>query len=231
MDTHFRTAPLADNLPVLLALTGVWYRNFWKLPALAVLPYDQSLARLPAFLQQLDMESNGKSVDRDGNSVDYDTGPIVFGEPGTNGQHAFYQLIHQGTTVIPADFILVRKSQHPLGNGAHQRILLSHGIAQTEALLQGRSATEPHRVFSGDRPTTTIALDALTPETLGMLLALYEHKVFVQGIIWNINSFDQFGVELGKQLASTILSEIEGGARQQHDGSTNMLIDWVRGAA
>ncbi|GIL40999.1 glucose-6-phosphate isomerase [Roseiterribacter gracilis] len=230
MDTHFRSAPLADNLPVLLALTGIWYRNFWNLPALAVLPYDQSLARLPAFLQQLDMESNGKSVDRDGNPVDYDTGPIVFGEPGTNGQHAFYQLIHQGTTVIPADFILVRRSHHPLGDGAHQRILLSHGIAQTEALLQGKHSLEPHRVFSGDRPTTTFALDELSPFTLGQLLALYEHKVFVQGVIWNINSFDQFGVELGKQLASTILAEIEGGARQPHDASTNALIDWSRDA-
>jgi glucose-6-phosphate isomerase len=230
MDRHFQTAKLADNLPVLMALTGVWYRNFWNLPALAVLPYDQSLARLPAFLQQLDMESNGKSVDRDGNAVDYDTGPIVFGEPGTNGQHAFYQLIHQGTTAIPADFILVRKSHHPLGDGAHQRILLSHGIAQTEALLQGRHAIEPHRVFSGDRPTTTIAIDELSPFALGMLLALYEHKVFVQGVIWNINSFDQFGVELGKQLASTILAEIEGGTRQLHDGSTETLIDWAREA-
>ncbi|WP_114395361.1 glucose-6-phosphate isomerase [Oleisolibacter albus] len=246
MDEHFRTAPLERNLPVLLGLIGVWSINFWNAPAYAVLPYDQYLARLPAYLQQLDMESNGKGVDRDGNAVDYATGPILFGEPGTNGQHAFYQLIHQGTHLIPCDFIAPVQTQNPLGR--HHPILLSNTLAQTEALMRGKTPDEvraelaaegksgpaledllPHKVFPGNRPTNTILLDTVDPRRLGMLIALYEHKVFVQGIIWNINSFDQWGVELGKQLAKAILPELEGGAAKPHDASTAGLIGTITG--
>jgi len=245
MDQHFRTAPLAENMPVLLGLLGVWYGNFHGAAAHAVLPYDQYLARLPAYLQQLDMESNGKGVDRLGNPVDYATGPIIFGEPGTNGQHAFYQLIHQGTHLIPCDFIATIESQNPVGR--HHPMLLSNALAQTEALLKGKEAAEaraeleregkggealaallPHKLFPGNRPTNTILLDALTPRTLGMLIALYEHKVFVQGIIWNINSFDQWGVELGKQLAKPILAALEGEEVGDHDSSTAGLIRAVK---
>lgn len=244
MDEHFRTAPLAQNMPVILGLLGVWYGNFFGATAHAVLPYDQYLARLPAYLQQLDMESNGKSVDRQGNVVDYATGPIIFGEPGTNGQHAFYQLIHQGTHLIPCDFIAPIQSQNPTGR--HHAMLLSNTLAQTEALMRGKNEAEvraelvkegkagaaldallPHKIFTGNRPTNTILMDQLDPRRLGMLVALYEHKVFVQGVIWNINSFDQWGVELGKQLAKVILPELEGEAPKPHDASTEGLIGVV----
>ncbi|WP_119679150.1 glucose-6-phosphate isomerase [Indioceanicola profundi] len=245
MDEHFRTAPLDRNMPVILGLLGVWYVNFWGATAHAVLPYDQYLARFPAYLQQLDMESNGKGVDREGRPVDYATGPIIFGEPGTNGQHAFYQLIHQGTHLIPCDFIAPVKTQNPLGR--HHPILLSNALAQTEALLTGKTGGEvraelekegksgpaleellPHKIFPGSRPTNTILLDEVDPYRLGMLIALYEHKVFVQGVIWNINSFDQWGVELGKQLAKAILPELEGGEAKPHDASTTGLIRTIR---
>ncbi|WP_297529338.1 glucose-6-phosphate isomerase [Thiohalobacter sp.] len=243
MDEHFRTAPLEDNLPVLLALLGIWYINFFGAETHALLPYDQYLHRFPAYFQQGDMESNGKRVDRNGQVVDYDTGPVIWGEPGTNGQHAFYQLIHQGTRLVPADFIAAAEPQHPLD--AHHRILLSNFFAQTEALMRGRTEAEaraelaaqglsgealerllPHRVFPGNRPTNAILYRRLTPRTLGSLIALYEHKIFVQGVIWNINSFDQWGVELGKQLARAILPELEDGAEVTgHDASTNGLIN------
>ncbi|MBM3487057.1 MAG: glucose-6-phosphate isomerase [Alphaproteobacteria bacterium] len=242
MDAHFRRAPIERNMPAILALLGIWYRNFWDAPAHAILPYDQYLHRLPAYLQQADMESNGKSVDRDGRPVDYATGPVIWGEPGTNGQHAFYQLIHQGTTLIPADFIAPARSYNPVG--AHHDVLLANFLAQTEALMRGRTAAEaraemrakgltgarlaalaPHRVFRGNRPTNTILFDRLDPETLGALIALYEHKIFVQGIVWNINSFDQWGVELGKVLADAILPELDGRATAAaHDASTTALI-------
>ncbi|WP_372398417.1 glucose-6-phosphate isomerase [Azospirillum sp. HJ39] len=250
MDEHFRTAPLDRNMPVLLGLLGVWYRNFWDASSYAVLPYDQYLHRFPAYLQQLDMESNGKSVTRGGEPVDYQTGPALFGEPGTNGQHAFYQLIHQGTSLIPCDFVAAATTHNPIGAeaGAHHRILLSNVLAQAEALMRGKTADEvraemtrsgkpaeevealvPHRVFPGNRPSNTILMQSLTPATLGALIALYEHKVFVQGIVWDINSFDQWGVELGKQLASTILPEMESGpAEGAHDSSTTGLMAWWR---
>ncbi len=246
MDEHFRTAPAAANMPVVLGLLGVWYNNFLGAQAHAVLPYDQYLARLPAYLQQADMESNGKSVDRDGRRVDYQTGPVVFGEAGTNGQHAFYQLIHQGTKLIPADFIAAAETHNPVGD--HHTLLLSNFLAQTEALMRGKTAAEaraeleaaglhgeaveallPHRVFEGNRPTNSILYRRLDPHTLGMLVALYEHKVFVQGVIWNVNSFDQWGVELGKQLAKAIRPELAGDAPVSgHDASTAGLIDRVR---
>jgi glucose-6-phosphate isomerase len=207
MDNHFRTAPFEQNLPQLMACLGVWYRNFLRMPAVAVLPYDQYLERFAAYLQQLDMESNGKTFDRDGNEVDYDTGPIVFGEPGTNGQHAFYQLIHQGTTIIPCDFIVTHKAQNP--RGEHHKILLANAMAQPEALAVGRSIEEAngnvYKVFSGNRPSNILHLDELNPRSLGALTALYEHKVFTQSIIWNINAFDQFGVELGKEMAKKMM--------------------------
>ena len=242
MDRHFREAPLAQNMPVILALLGVWYRNFLGAPSHAVLPYDQSLRRLPAYLQQLDMESNGKRIDRAGLTVESDTGPVIWGEPGTNGQHAFYQLIHQGTQLIPVDFIAPTRSHHRVGQ--HHPILLANCLAQGEALMRGKSAEEvraeltragfsgealeaaiPHRVFPGNRPSNTILMDQLTPATLGALIALYEHKVFVQGVIWNVNSFDQWGVELGKQLAKAILPELGAGAAiGTHDASTAGLI-------
>ncbi len=209
MDVHFQTAPLEQNMPVILAMLGIWYRNFWGMDSMAILPYSQYLHRFPAFLQQVDMESNGKSVDRDGNRVDYETGPIVFGEPGTNGQHAFYQLIHQGTTIIPCDFIGVIKPENDVGE--HHRLLLANLVAQSQALMDGRdlknSDNNPQKVFEGNRPSSTILLDRLDAYHLGQLIALYEHKIFVQGIIWNINSFDQWGVELGKVLAKNILAD------------------------
>ena len=246
MDEHFRTAPLEQNMPVLMALLSTWYGNFFGASSNAVLPYDQYLHRLPAYLQQLDMESNGKRVDRDGNAVDYDTGMAIWGEPGTNGQHAFYQLIHQGTRMIPADFLAPLHSQNPVGE--HHAILLANCFAQTEALMIGKTANEaraelealgmpeaelkallPHKVFPGNKPTNTLLFDRLDPHTLGMLIALYEQKVFVQGIIWNINSFDQWGVELGKQLAGKILPELLGqSAQSKHDASTTSLIAYYR---
>ena len=245
MDEHFRSAPLEKNMPVLLGMLGVWYGNLFGAQSNAVLPYDQYLHRFPAYLQQLEMESNGKRVDRDGNAVDYDTGMVLWGEPGTNGQHAFYQLIHQGTRLIPADFLAPLNSQNPIGE--HHAILLANCFAQTEALMLGKTEAEaraeleaqglrgaalddllPHKVFPGNRPTNTLLFDRLDPHTLGMLIALYEHKVFVQGVVWNINSFDQWGVELGKQLAGKILPELRNaGAASQHDASTNGLINRV----
>jgi glucose-6-phosphate isomerase len=238
MDEHFRSAPLDQNIPVLMALAGIWNHNFLGAASHAVLPYDQHLHRFPAYLQQADMESNGKSITREGERVDYATGPIIWGEPGTNGQHAFYQLIHQGTELISADFIAAAQSQTPLGD--HHDMLLANCLAQTEALAFGKTADAvrnegagealvPHKVFEGNRPTTTILHDRLTPFALGRLVALYEHKIFVQGIIWNINSFDQWGVELGKQLAKVILPELGGeGAVVSHDSSTNGLIGHLR---
>lgn len=243
VDEHFRTAPLESNIPALMGLLGVWYANFYGARSHAVIPYDQSLARFPAFLQQLDMESNGKQVDRDGEFVaEYETGPVVFGEPGTNGQHAFFQLIHQGTDIIPTDFIAAANSRYPMGD--HHTKLMANLFAQTEALMRGKSADEvraelsaqglsgealeeaiPHRVFTGNRPTNTLLFKRLDARTLGKLIALYEHRVFVQGVIWNINSFDQFGVELGKQLAKTILPELEGPEPiTDHDASTRGLV-------
>jgi len=245
MDAHFRSAPLERNMPVVLALLGIWYTNFFGCTAHAVLPYDQYLARFPAYLQQLEMESNGKRVTRDGQTVDYATCPVIWGEPGTNGQHAFYQLLHQGPQVIPADFIAPVHTQNPLGQ--HHELLLANFLAQTQALMRGRTAEEaraelaaqgldpeaveklvPHKVFPGNRPTTSILFDRLTPRTLGRLIALYEHKVFVQGVIWEVNSFDQWGVELGKQLALGVLAGLRGGeAPADRDASTRGLIERI----
>ena len=244
MDLHFQSAPLQKNIPVLMGLLGIWYGNFFGSASNAVLPYDQYLHRFPAYLQQLEMESNGKCVDRDGHTVDYDTGMVVWGEPGTNGQHAFYQLLHQGTRMIPADFLAPMHSQNPSGD--HHAILLANCFAQTEALMLGKTVTEaraellaqglqgkaleallPHKVFPGNRPTNTLLFDRLTPHMLGMLIALYEHKVYVQSVIWNINAFDQWGVELGKQLAGKILPELrDTSAISRHDASTSGLIDY-----
>jgi len=235
MDEHFRTTPFERNLPVLMGLLGVWYSDFFGAQTVAVLPYDQYLKRFPAYLQQLIMESNGKHVTLDGSHVDYDTSPIYWGEPGTNGQHSFYQLIHQGTRLIPCDFFGFCQPLNPLGR--HHDLLMANLFAQTEALAFGKTADEvraegvpewlvPHRTFEGNRPTSMILADRLTPETLGKLIALYEHMVFTQGVIWNIDSFDQWGVELGKVLAEKIIPELDG-AREpqlQHDSSTNTLI-------
>jgi glucose-6-phosphate isomerase len=235
MDEHFRTAPFERNLPVLLGLLGIWYNNFFGAETVAILPYDHYLGRFSAYLQQLDMESNGKHVDLDGNRVTYQTGPVVWGTPGTNGQHAYYQLIHQGTKLIPCDFIGFCQTLNPLP--PHHDLLMANFFAQTEALAFGKTAEEvkadgvadfqvPHRTFDGNHPTNTILLPRLTPESLGKLVALYEHKVFVQGSIWRINSFDQWGVELGKVLAKRIIPELEskGEPRLAHDSSTNTLI-------
>jgi glucose-6-phosphate isomerase len=235
MDEHFRTAPFERNLPVLLGLLAVWYTDFFGSETVAVLPYEQYLKRFPAYLQQLTMESNGKHVTREGEDVDYATGPVYWGEPGTNGQHSFYQLIHQGTRLIPCDFIAFAEPLNPLGR--HHDVLLSNVFAQTEALAFGKTREQvigegtperivPHRVFLGNRPSNTILADRLTPETLGKLIALYEHSVFTQGAIWDIDSFDQWGVELGKVLAQRIIPELEGGSepRLGHDSSTNTLI-------
>ena len=235
MDEHFRTAPFAGNLPVLMGLLGVWYNNFFGAQTVAVLPYEQYLKRFPAYLQQLTMESNGKHVTLEGTEVDYQTGPIYWGEPGTNGQHSFYQLIHQGTRLIPCDFIAFVQPLNPLGR--HHDMLLANVFAQTEALAFGKTPEEvkaegtpdwlvPHRVFQGNRPSNTILAERLTPATLGKLVALYEHSVFTQGTIWNINSFDQWGVELGKALAQRIIPELESPEepRLGHDSSTNTLI-------
>ena len=244
MDEHFRKSPLRENLPVVLGLLGIWYNNFFESEAYAVLPYDQHLHRFPPYLRQMDMESNGKRIDRDGNIVRYQTGPIIFGQLGITGQHAFYQLMHQGTKLIPADFIAPISSFQSIAE--HHRSLMSNVFAQTEALMIGRAEDEvrqemvatgksaeeidrllPYRVFPGNKPTNTILFDELTPYTLGVLVAMYEHKVFVQGVIWNINSFDQWGVELGKQLAKSILPELDGGSNAStHDSSTNGLVNY-----
>ena len=235
IDEHFRTAPFERNLPVLMGLFTIWYNNFFGVETVAVLPYEQYLKRFPAYLQQLTMESNGKHVTLSGQHVDYDTGPVYWGEPGTNGQHSFYQLIHQGTRLIPADFIAFAESLNPIGK--HHDILLANVFAQTEALAFGKSAEEvkaegtpdwlvPHREFEGNRPSNTLLLDRLTPTALGKLVALYEHSVFIQGAIWDVDSFDQWGVELGKVLAARIVPELESATptKLTHDSSTNALI-------
>ena len=226
IDDHFRTTPLRRNVPALMGLIGIWYRNFLKLPAYAVIPYHACLGRLPAFLQQLDMESNGKSVTRDGTPVTASTGPIIFGEPGTDAQHSFFQWLHQGTDVVPVDFIAAVKSR--FGNADQQAMLLANFLAQSEALMTGKDNTaEPHRNFAGNRPSTTLLLDELTPRTLGALLALYEHKVFTQGAVWGIDSFDQWGVELGKVLAKALEGEIKSQKPGAHDGSTLGLLRYI----
>jgi glucose-6-phosphate isomerase len=235
MDEHFKTAPLEQNLPVILGLLGVWYDNFYGAASEAILPYDQYLSRFAAYFQQGNMESNGKSVTKDGKPVNYSTGPVIWGEPGTNGQHAFYQLLHQGTQFVPCDFIGFARSLNP--RGEHHRKLTANFLAQTQALAFGKTAEEvraegvpeelvPHKTFSGNRPTTTLLLPELTPYTLGQLVALYEHKIFVQGVIWNINSFDQWGVELGKVLAKDIYATLSDGTSSQphYDSSTNTLL-------
>ena len=241
MDRHFATAPFEQNMPVILALLGIWYTNFFGAQSTALLPYDQYLARFAAYFQQGDMESNGKRITKDGAVVNYSTGPIVWGEPGTNGQHAFYQLIHQGTPLIPCDFIGFYQSHNPVGD--HHAKLMSNFFAQTEALAFGKTADEcraegvpekwvPHKTFPGNRPTNTLLAERLTPESFGQLVALYEHKIFVQGVIWNIFSFDQWGVELGKVLANRILPELENPtAELHHDSSTNELIRRYRAHA
>ena len=246
MDEHFRTAPLEQNLPATLGLLGIWYNNFFGAQTQAILPYDQYMHRFAAYFQQGDMESNGKHINRDGEVVDVSTGPIIWGEPGTNGQHAFYQLIHQGTKLIPCDFIAPVKTHNPVGH--HHPILLSNFFAQTEALMKGKTEDEvrdelthaglrgealeqlvPHKLFAGNKPTNSIMVSQITPRTLGRLVALYEHKIFTQGVIWNINSFDQWGVELGKQLATAILPELDGSEEvNSHDSSTNGLINYYK---
>ena len=250
MDQHFRTAPMDQNMPIILALLGIWYNNFFHCDTQAILPYDQGMSRFPAYLQQADMESNGKFIDREGKRVHCKTGPIIWGEAGTNGQHAFYQLIHQGNKLIPCDFMMPLNSHYAIGeNGIeHHKILLANLFAQTKALMQGKTAVEakheleaqglsgdelkdllPHRVFGGNRPTTTLLFDKLTPNILGKLIALYEHKIFVQGIIWQINSFDQWGVEFGKQIAQKILPQLLSRENAtDYDSSTNGLINHLR---
>ena len=239
MDVHFRTAPLAQNMPVLLGLFTLWYTDFFDAQTMAILPYEQYLKRFPAYLQQLTMESNGKHVTLQGDHVGTETGPIYWGEPGTNGQHSFYQLIHQGTRLIPCDFIGFYRTLNPLGH--HHDTLMANVFAQTEALAFGKTAEQvkaegtpdslvPHRVFEGNRPSNTLLADVLTPRLLGTLVALYEHSVFTQGVLWNIDSFDQWGVELGKVLAQKIIGELESTADPdlQHDSSTNHLIRLYR---
>jgi len=249
MDQHFLTAEYEHNLPVILGLLGVWYGNFFGARSHVIAPYDQYLHRFPAYLQQLDMESNGKQVTSDGCVVDYATGPVLWGEPGTNGQHAFFQLIHQGTDLIPADFITAANSCNE--TGFHHTMLLANCIAQTEALMTGKTLAQveaelrgsgrtdetdeqavqqlaPHKVFNGNRPTNTLMVEQLTPAALGSLIALYEHKVFVQGKIWGINSFDQWGVELGKQLAAAVLDELNSGSIGEHDSSTTGLMRYCQ---
>lgn len=246
MDCHFRDTPFEKNIPVVLALIGIWYNNFFGAETEAILPYDQYMHRFPAYFQQGNMESNGKSVNRNGDKVDYQTGPIIWGEPGTNGQHAFYQLLHQGTKLVPADFLAPAVSHNPVGD--HHAILLSNFFAQTEALMNGKTKDEvikdmkregmpdselqklyPYRIFEGNRPTNSILFKRLTPRVLGSLIAMYEHKIFVQGIIWNIFSFDQWGVELGKQLAKKILPELtDNKTVSTHDSSTNGLINTLK---
>ncbi|XP_071377240.1 glucose-6-phosphate isomerase b isoform X4 [Centroberyx affinis] len=248
MDNHFRTAPLDKNAPVLLALLGIWYINFFHAETHAMLPYDQYMHRFTAYFQQGDMESNGKYITNQGTRVNYHTGPIVWGEPGTNGQHAFYQLIHQGTRMVPADFLIPAQSQHPIRDSLHHKILLANFLAQTEALMTGKTTEEakkeleasgqsgealdkilPHKVFQGNRPTNSIIFKKVTPYTLGALIAMYEHKIFIQGVMWEINSFDQWGVELGKQLAKKIEPELKDNAEvHSHDSSTNGLINFLK---
>jgi glucose-6-phosphate isomerase len=243
MDVHFRSTPIGQNIPIVMGLLGIWYCNFFGASSHTILPYDQYMHRFAAYFQQGDMESNGKSVDRDGRPITtYDTGPVIWGEPGTNGQHAFYQLLHQGTRLIPADFLAPAISQNPIGN--HHELLLSNCLAQTEALMRGKTSDEardelqragmdsdsliallPHKVFTGNRPSSTFLFRLLDPRTLGRLVAMYEHKIFVQGVIWNVNSFDQWGVELGKQLANALLPELKDDDEVcGHDSSTNALI-------
>jgi glucose-6-phosphate isomerase len=246
MDQHFRYTDFRKNIPVILALLGVWYDNFFKAETYAILPYNEHLKYLPTYLQQGDMESNGKSIDRSGNKVNYQTGPIIWGEPGTDGQHAFYQLIHQGTKLIPCDFMVPANSENPIGD--HHKKLISNFFAQTEALMNGKPEKKvidefklegkkmdeiihliPFKIFDGNRPTNSIIFRKLTPKTLGSLIAMYEHKIFIQGVIWNIFSFDQWGVELGKQLAKNILPELEGDQPvSTHDSSTNNLINYYK---
>lgn len=246
VDEHFRTTPFAQNIPVIMGLLGIWYNNFWDAQTVAILPYDQYLARFAAYFQQGDMESNGKSVTKAGDWVDYTTGPVIWGEPGTNGQHAFYQLIHQGTKLIPCDFLAPAISQNPLGD--HHTILIANFLAQTEALMKGKTPDEVRtelknsglssealeklvqaKTFTGNRPTNSFLFKQLTPYTLGSLIALYEHKIFMQGVIWEINSFDQWGVELGKQLAKAIEPELKGDTPiTSHDASTNGLINYFK---
>lgn len=246
VDEHFRTTPFERNIPVIMGLLGIWYNNFWGAQSHAILPYDQYLVDFPAYFQQGDMESNGKSVDRQGQPVDYSTGPIIWGQPGTNGQHAFYQLIHQGTKLVPCDFLAAAQSHNPVGD--HHTILIANFLAQTEALMKGKTADEVRaeleaqgvsgeqlellvaaKTFEGNRPTNSFLYQKLTPRTLGSLIALYEHKIFTQGVIWNINSFDQMGVELGKQLARAILPELAGDEpATNHDSSTNGLINYFK---
>lgn len=248
MDQHFCSEPLERNLPVLMALIGIWYVNFYGTETQAILPYDQYLHRFAAYFQQGDMESNGKYVTRTGQTVNYSTGPIVWGEPGTNGQHAFYQLIHQGTRLIPCDFIAPARTLNPIRGGHHHTILLANYLAQTEALMKGKSRQQaeselqqqgksieqiakilPHKVFEGNRPTNSFLVDVFNPFNLGALVAAYEHKIFVQGVIWNINSYDQWGVELGKELAKTIDKELrQDGTISSHDSSTNALINLIK---
>ncbi|WP_020181989.1 glucose-6-phosphate isomerase [Methylotenera sp. 1P/1] len=250
MDNHFKTAPLEQNMPVIMAMIGVWYNNFFHVDTHAILPYDQGLARFAAYLQQADMESNGKFVCRDGTDVQYKTGPVIWGEAGTNGQHAFYQLIHQGTQIVTADFLMPIHSHYQVGTNGdqHHKILLANFLAQTQALMLGKTREEaraeleqqglsgealeqllPHKVFPGNRPTTSIMFDKLTPHTLGKLIALYEHKIFVQGIIWDINSYDQWGVEYGKQIAQQILPLLTNDdVIDRFDGSTNGLINYAK---
>ena len=246
MDRHFVEAPPEQNMPLIMGLLGIWYSSFFAAASQAILPYDQGLHRLPAYLQQAEMESNGKYIDRDGRQVDYATCPVIWGEPGTNGQHAFYQLIHQGTQLIPVDFLAPLQCQHPFTH--HHPILLSNVFAQSQALMRGKDEDEaraelqsegyqgnaleallPHKVFPGNRPSNTLLFDKLTPATLGSLIALYEHKIFVQGVIWRVNSFDQWGVELGKQLAKHILADMQSEATTDaHDSSTNGLLNYYR---
>ncbi|XP_073724465.1 glucose-6-phosphate isomerase a [Misgurnus anguillicaudatus] len=248
MDNHFRSAPLEENAPVILALLGVWYANFFQAETHALLPYDQYMHRFAAYFQQGDMESNGKYITKSGVRVNYHTGPIVWGEPGTNGQHAFYQLIHQGTRLIPADFLIPAQSQHPIRDNLHHKILMANFLAQTEALMRGKTSEEakkelqaagmsgeplekllPHKVFEGNKPSNSIIFKKLTPFMLGALVAMYEHKIFVQGVIWDINSYDQWGVELGKQLAKKIEPELQDDAEvHSHDSSTNGLISFFK---
>eukprot|EP01062_Namystynia_karyoxenos_P059112 TRINITY_DN50549_c0_g1_i1.p1 TRINITY_DN50549_c0_g1~~TRINITY_DN50549_c0_g1_i1.p1 ORF type:complete len:643 (+),score=245.35 TRINITY_DN50549_c0_g1_i1:95-1930(+) len=245
MDCHFRQAPLEQNIPVLLGMLGVWYNNCFKVQTHAILPYDQYLHRFAAYFQQGDMESNGKFVTRSGQPCGWSTGPIIWGEPGTNGQHAFYQLIHQGTKMIPCDFLGAAVSHNPIGGNLHHKMLMSNFFAQTEALMKGKTHQEaeaelrkkgtpaaqveaicPHKVFAGNKPTNSIMVRKVTPQSLGALIAMYEHKIFVQGVVWDINSYDQWGVELGKALANAILPELEAGRRATaHDASTNGLIN------
>ncbi|MES2637437.1 MAG: glucose-6-phosphate isomerase, partial [Pseudomonadota bacterium] len=250
MDNHFKTAPLEQNMPVILALIGIWYNNFFHVDTHAILPYDQGMARFPAYMQQADMESNGKFICRDGTRVQYKTGPVIWGEAGTNGQHAFYQLIHQGTQIVPTDFLMPVHSHYAIGKHgyAHHKILLANFLAQTQSLMLGKTKEEarveletqgltgvdlekllPHKVFEGNRPTTSILFDKLTPNTLGKLIALYEHKIFVQGMMWDINSYDQWGVEYGKQIAKQILPQLTSDeVVSNYDSSTNGLINHTK---